>query len=241
MIYLLLFYKHIQGSSGAIHSCMFYPWLTRCLDGLHILSFACQRGPSRRHSERQMILPFVYCQNWHSRILPIIYIFTRFNSTPWIFACSGFSAVSGLDDRLRDPLRSWGSFSFSMSPTFLKRFLKWSVNLLIVLLTFSKRRLRRCRRTCWMSPRELASSVPSDFLGGSSLFSPASAHLTARLAELFLGGLACTSVPCGDRGPKTCLGNILPALFVSWWRRSQQAAWFSSKVPNFLGCSPNSS
>ena len=37
------------------------------------------------------------------------FLTTRCIWTPWIFAFSGFSAVSDLDNHLRDPLRSWGS------------------------------------------------------------------------------------------------------------------------------------
>ena len=42
--------------------------------------------------------------------------------------------------------------------------LKLPENFLIVLPTFSKRRLRRCQKTCWLFPLNLDLSVPSDIL-----------------------------------------------------------------------------
>ena len=45
-----------------------------------------------------------------------------FIPTPWVFDCSEFSDVSDLDIYLRDSLRSWGSFFFSIAPTFRKGF-----------------------------------------------------------------------------------------------------------------------
>ena len=54
-----------------------YPRSTRCSDGLHVLSFACHCGPSRGRSERWMLLPFVSCQYWHVRFLPVIVLFYK--------------------------------------------------------------------------------------------------------------------------------------------------------------------
>ena len=72
------------------------------------------------------VLPRLALSAFH----PLIFIFTRCISTPWIFYFSGFSAVSDMDNHSRDPLRSWGSFSLLMSLTFLEEALKWSENFL---------------------------------------------------------------------------------------------------------------
>ena len=59
-------------------------------------------------------------------ICPLIFLsFTRCITKPWIFAWYGLSDVSDLDIILMDPLRSWGSFAFSMSPTFSEGVLKF--------------------------------------------------------------------------------------------------------------------
>ena len=65
---------------------------------------------------------------WHMPNLGL-FIFTRCIPTHWIFACTGLSAMSNLNIYLRAPLRSWGSFSFSVSPTFLEGVLKRSENI----------------------------------------------------------------------------------------------------------------
>ena len=67
----------------------------------------------------------------------MLFICTRCISTPWIFAFSGFSAMSNLDNQSRYPLRYRGSFSPLMSPTFSEGAPKWSTNFL------------RCFRTSW--------------------------------------------------------------------------------------------
>ena len=46
-------------------------------NGLHILSFACQRNPFLGRSLRRIILPFVSCQGWHGWLLPIIVYFYK--------------------------------------------------------------------------------------------------------------------------------------------------------------------
>ena len=58
-----------------------------------------------------------------------LFIFTRCIPTPCIFDWDGFPTVSNLDIYLRALLRYWGSFSFSMSLTFLEGVLKWSANI----------------------------------------------------------------------------------------------------------------
>ena len=74
-----------------------------------------------------------------------------------------------------------------------------------------------------MSLRDLDSSVPFDFPGGSPLLLPASAHLTAHLATLFLEDLTCLSVPYDKRGSNFFLEGMIysvpeklfPAFFIS--------------------------
>ena len=85
--------------------------------------------------------------------LPILFIFTRCISTPWIFDFSGFSSMSDMEIYLRYPLRSWGYFSLLLSPTFLEESLKWSENFL--------NRFRVICRIC-----------PVQSLRGSPLWSP---------------------------------------------------------------------
>ena len=93
----------------------------RCVpDGLHNLSFAYHPGPSWVCSTRQMLLPFVSWQDWHSLLLHFIVCFTRCISTPWIFSCTVFSAVSDWESLLRDLLCSWGSFFFKVFDIFVR-------------------------------------------------------------------------------------------------------------------------
>ena len=72
-------------------------------------------------------IPTFWC-GWNLPSLGL-FIFTRCITTPCIFACSGLSAVSDLEIDLRDLIRSWMSFYFSMSQIFSEIFLKWSENL----------------------------------------------------------------------------------------------------------------
>ena len=75
---------------------------------------------------------------------PLLLCFTSCISTPWIFACNVFSALYDLENRLRDPLRSWGLFSFMTSSTFSEGVPNWSGTLqrILSLLKFSRRMLR---------------------------------------------------------------------------------------------------
>ena len=82
-----------------------------------------------------------------------------------------------------------------MSLKFLEGVTKLSVTLMIVLLAFSERDLRRCWRTCWLYLRDLASFVPSDIIRGSLLLSTASDNLTACLGAFFLESLAVPQLP----------------------------------------------
>ena len=121
------------------------------------------------------------------------FLTTRCIWTPWIFAFSGFSAVSDLDNHLRDPLRSWGSLiGFFIFPTFLEEAPKWSAN-------FSQ-----------SIPRELAFVFPhptysgvyalfggSDILGGLHFWSRfwVFDRPTSCLVALLLGSWSSQSSP----------------------------------------------
>ena len=61
---------------------------------------------------------------------PLLFIFTRSISTPYIVYFASFSAMSNLDNHSKDTIRSWGSSSLLMSPTFLEETPKWSANFL---------------------------------------------------------------------------------------------------------------
>ena len=72
--YLRNLFKFCLGPCN--HAC-FYPRLARRLDSLHILSFACQRSPSRGFSTSRLLLLFVSCQDWHVWLLPVTMLFYR--------------------------------------------------------------------------------------------------------------------------------------------------------------------
>ena len=120
-IYLLLFYKPIWGSSGAMQSCMFFihgpcvAWTVYIICLLLVRAALLGVGQkvgcsSRLFSNKTGTFGF----------FPLFIYFTRCFSTPWIFSFTGFSAVSYLDNRLRDPLRSEGLFIFPCLWHFLK-------------------------------------------------------------------------------------------------------------------------
>ena len=67
-------------------------------------------------------------------------------------------------------------------------------------------RLQRFWKNCWLFPRELASSVPSDLLGGIRSFHWFVVCLAAHLVAL-PWDLACSSVPCDYRGLQIFRGN----------------------------------
>ena len=98
--------------------------------------------------------------------------FTRFVPTPWIFAFSGFSAVSDLYRLLSDMLHSWGSFDFSMSLKFLEWVTKLSAN-------FSNYYHAICIFFTVQFPRGIRSCC--------RVFD----HMNARLAAFFWGDLFC--------------------------------------------------
>ena len=107
----------------------------------------------------------------------------------WLFSCvqSGHS-LEGSAPFLR-------VFFFFNITNVLKRVPKWSVNLLIVLSTFYERGILSCWRTCRCLRTIWFMSFTSGLLRGSALLSPASDHLAARLAVLFLGVLLVLKSP----------------------------------------------
>ena len=92
-------FKACPGSCA--HAC-FYPWSTRTariyyrlLVSATLLRVGCQGGYSSR----------LYPSNTGTvGFCPLLFIFTRCISKPWIFTFSGFSAVYNLDIHFKDPL-----------------------------------------------------------------------------------------------------------------------------------------
>ena len=112
-----------------MYSCMFLSLVDVSPDGLHIylaLVSTALLGVGRQGVfSSHMFTPAIWI-GWH---LPIgLFIFKRCIPTPWIFACTGFSAVSDLNRLLRASLCSWGSFTCSVSPAFLEGVPKLLVN-----------------------------------------------------------------------------------------------------------------
>ena len=106
-IYLLIFYKYIQGSSDAMQSCMFLSTVDASLgQSTFIIIRLSVRTFSRSIGESDApyicLLPILE----RSDFCPLLFIFTRFISTPWIFNFSGLSALSDLGINLRALLRS---------------------------------------------------------------------------------------------------------------------------------------
>ena len=93
-----------------MHLCIFNHWSTRCSNGLHYLVLHFPARPLLGMIDKPLV-QLAY-SHWFFR-------FTRCIPTPWIFSFSCFWYVSYLDNLLRAPLLSWGSFDFSMSLTFL--------------------------------------------------------------------------------------------------------------------------
>ena len=142
----------------------------------------------------------------------LLFCFTRCISTPCIFAWAVLSDVSNLDNHLRDPIRSWGSFSFSMSPTFLKGVLKWSGTIQQVSLTGN------IRANCWDFPS-------AQSLWRAPILSPGF-YFTPILYGGFLQGFTCPKmfpVFSGIRNSRRdcsstasiVLGSLHPAFFYS--------------------------
>ena len=107
MIYLLLFYKPIRGSSGGMHSCMFLSPVDLLFRQSTYLSCACQRGTSWGWLV-EAASPPIFLLMCPSRLdiwtvwfcLFLKFVFTK----PWPFG-----------KILRTPLRYWGlPFQFMM-------------------------------------------------------------------------------------------------------------------------------
>ena len=114
-----------------------------------------------------------------------------------------------------------GSLNFAVQ-IFPEEVLKLLANFLIVILTFSEMGIRLCRRTCWMYPHKLASSVASNILRGLR-----SCHRRLIIWPLiwrryFWEILLVPQFPVMIGDPKkseellcSVLGNMLPAFSVS--------------------------
>ena len=94
----LLFQEHIQGSSGVMRSCMFFSkvYLSIGRSTLIIASFSAQPFSG---SVGQVDPPSFSVLPRLSRLdlRPLLSIFTRCISTPWIFPLVGFSAMYDMD------------------------------------------------------------------------------------------------------------------------------------------------
>ena len=152
----------------------------------------------------------------------LFYFFTNCISTPWIFACSGFSSVSDLDNFLGCLLRYWGSLQyfcqkFSGGGSKVIRDFSW-----LRFQLFTKRvsgdigELVGCLCTIWLRLSLLIS------LGGirSCLWITWLSH--TRLVVFYLGclSLVIPDLSGGFRGYRKELlccvsGSLLPAFFLS--------------------------
>ena len=134
-----------------------------------------------------------------------------------------------------------GPLNFAVR-SFPEEVLKLLANFLIVILTFSEMGIRLCRRTCWMYPHKLASSVASNILRGLR-----SCHRRLIIWPLiwrryFWEILLVPQFPVMTGDPNfleellcSVLGNVLPAFFVSWRIIYWWADWLSQRLPIFLG------
>ena len=142
-----------------------------------IWSCACYRSPSRGWSVRRILLP--YCLHppyGASGICPLVFLPDVFQ-TPWTFG-ENFED-SALFLRFLILLFSVQRFP-EEAPKLLEKFL-------IVLLTFSEEGIRRCRKPCCLSPRELALFFPYDLFGGLCSWRRIFWSSHARLEEFSLG------------------------------------------------------
>ena len=168
-------------------------------------SCACQSRSSSVGGEADAppfsILPILA----RSTFSPLWFSFSWCISPPWIFAFAGFSAVSDLDSHLRGPLRSWGSFSCLMSPTFSEGAPKWLENFL--------HRFRAIWRLCYVLslrgylilPPVLRLSCRSS--GGASFWD----LLIVPMFSLILGG-SPTFLEGLLRSRERVLGSLLTSL-----------------------------
>ena len=109
--YLLLSQEPIQVLSGVMRSCMF-SFSGRSVDPtVYIIYFllviATLLGVSQRGGSSSLLYP---AKTGTIGCPPILFIFTRCISTPWIFTFTSFSAMSDTEIYSRDPLLSCGSF-----------------------------------------------------------------------------------------------------------------------------------
>ena len=159
MIYLLLFYKHIIGSSGAMHLCMFSSTVDASLRWFEIFGLALASasliGIGRRGGFSSHIIPNMYIRVGYLTSLGL-FIFTR-----WIYNTLEF-------------WRKLEDYALLLEVLLLifdvRRFLeeapKLSEKFLLMLPTFSKRKLWKRWISCWLFLHEMAYSVPSNTLGG---------------------------------------------------------------------------
>ena len=188
----------------------FYPRSTHRSEGLHNLSCSCQHGPYQVWSSKRLLLSKIFCQDWHSRILPIIVFFYNvyFKTFNICLRCILSRVQSG--------------HSREGSAPFLR------VLLIFNLSDVFRKRLQSCRENFWSCFRILtkgATEMSENLLtvsaragltcqfksnqGDSALVVKLSVHMTPCLAVFFLGDLACTSVTCDSRYSKTSGVNAL--------------------------------
>ena len=138
---------------------------------------------------------------------------------------------------------------------FLEEAPKLSKNPMIVLPTFSERGIWKSWKTCWLYPRELASSVPSDLLGGSPvLYKDCMIVWFLVCRSYFFGLLLVPQFPVMIGTPKflegllrSVPGNLLPAFFFTRLMMGKvltvclpylRQVSIVPKFQNFLGSSP---
>ena len=141
-----------------MQSCIFDHRSTRPLDGLHYLVMCLRARPfwglvGEADSPPILFTPTLW-RVWHI-FIGVFFLQVIFQK-PWPFG----EKIEYSDLFLRViPL-------VFVVQRFPEEALKLSENFPIVLLTFSQNGIQRFRSTCRLSPHELASSVPSDILGG---------------------------------------------------------------------------
>ena len=197
-----------------MHSCIFYPCSTRWSDSLHILSFACQATLLRVGWRGGFSYCLVPAKTGTVGFYPLYFLFYNVY-------------LNTLGICLRWLLRRVRSVQF----------LEGSTPFLMVLLFFDVSDIFRgvykvVRDSLQSLSRNLASMYRSISLGIYALVSGSLSVLQIVWLHFSLGALACPSVsPWWKRYSKLLekmlcfvLENILPALFVSCWRRSRRAA-----------------
>ena len=104
-----------------MHSCIFYPWLTRP-HMVYIFIFCLSAQPLSGLFDEVDSPPIrSHLPSSASGICSSVFFgCTRCIPTPWIFACTVFSAIYDLGIKLWALFRSFRSFDFPMFPTFLE-------------------------------------------------------------------------------------------------------------------------